>query len=55
MYGNIILEINLKHLMSLQIDFFIEEETLFQYHMMGDVKIKRTPKYHPEIAGEGAQ
>ena len=54
-YGNIILQTSLKHLMSLQIDF-IEEETLLQYHgrLLG-IKIERTPKCHPEIAGEGVE
>jgi hypothetical protein len=54
-YGNLMLETSLKHLMSLQTDF-IEEETLLQYHgrLLG-VKIERTPKCHPEIAGEGVE
>ena len=38
-----------------QIDF-IEEETLLQYHgrQLG-VTIDRTPKCHPEMAGEGIE
>jgi hypothetical protein len=41
--------------MSLLVDF-IEEETLLQYHgrLLG-VKVERTPKCHPEIAGEGIE
>jgi hypothetical protein len=50
----VIRETSLKHLMSLLTDFIIEEETLLQYHgrLLG-VKVERTPKCHPEIAGEG--
>ena len=41
--------------MELQQDF-IEEETLLQYHgrLLG-VSIDRTPKCHPEMAGEGIE
>jgi hypothetical protein len=55
-HGNIMLETSLKHLrMSLQTDF-IEEETLLQCHGRSPgVKIERTPKCHPEIAGEGVK
>jgi hypothetical protein len=50
-HGNAILETSLKHSMSLQTDF-IEEETLLQRHgRLLVVKIERTPKGHPEIAG----
>ena len=54
-FGNIILETSLKHLMGLLVDF-IQEETLLQYHgrLLG-VKVERTPKCHPEIAGEGIE
>jgi hypothetical protein len=54
-FGNVIRETSLKHLMSLLTDF-IEEETLLQYHgrLLG-VKVERTPKCHPEIAGEGIE
>jgi hypothetical protein len=54
-FGNVILETSLKHLMSLLVDF-IEEETLLQCHgrLLG-VKAERTPKCHPEIAGEGVE
>jgi hypothetical protein len=54
-FGNIIRETSLKHLMSLLTDF-IEEETLLQYHgrLLG-VRVERTPKCHPEIAGEGVE
>jgi hypothetical protein len=49
------LETSLKHLMSLLTDF-IEEETLLQYHgRLLEVKVVRTPKCHPEIAGEGIE
>ena len=52
-FGKVIPETSLKHLMILLTDF-IEEETLLQYHgrLLG-VKVVRTPKCHPEIAGEG--
>ena len=54
-FGNVIRESSLKHLMSLLTDF-IAEETLLQYHgrLLG-VKVDRTPKCHPEIAGEGIE
>ncbi len=54
-FGKVIPETSLKHLMSLLTDF-IEEETLLQYHgrLLG-VKVVRTPKCHPEIAGEGIE
>jgi hypothetical protein len=54
-FGNVIHESSLKHLMSLLTDF-IEEETLLEYHgrLLG-VKVERTPKCHPEIAGEGIE
>jgi hypothetical protein len=54
-FGNVILETSLKHLMSLLIDF-IQEETSLQCHgrLLG-VKVERTPKCHPEIAGEGVE
>jgi hypothetical protein len=54
-FGNVICETSLKHLTSLLTDY-IEEETLLQYHgrLLG-VKVKRTPKCHPEIAGEGIE
>jgi hypothetical protein len=53
--GNIDPETSLKRLMSLLTDF-IQEETLLQYHgrLLG-VKVERTPKCHPEIAGEGIE
>ena len=54
-FGNVIEETSLKHFMSLLTDF-IAEETLLQYHgrLLG-VKVDRTPKCHPEIAGEGIE
>jgi hypothetical protein len=50
---NINPETSLKRLMSLLTNF-IQEETLLQYHgrLLG-VKVERTPKCHPEIAGKG--
>jgi hypothetical protein len=54
-FGNVIHESSLKHLMSL-LTKFIEEETLLQYHggLLG-VKVERTPKCHPKIAGKGIE
>jgi hypothetical protein len=53
--GNVDPETSLKRLMSLLTDF-INEETLLQHHgrLLG-VKAERTPKCHPEIAGEGIE
>jgi hypothetical protein len=53
--GNVDPETSLKRLMSLLTDF-IQEETLLQHHgrLLG-VKVERTPKCHPEIAGEGIE
>ena len=57
-YGNILLETSLKHLMSLQTDF-MEEETSFRsvspHGRFLGLKIERTLKCHPEIAGEGVK
>ena len=54
-FGKVNPETSLKHLMSLLTDF-IEEETLLQYHArLLKVKVVRTPKCHPEIAGEGIE
>ncbi len=54
-FGKVNPETSLKHLMSLLTDF-IEEETLLQYHgRLLKVKVVRTPKCHPEIAGEGIE
>ena len=57
-YGNILLETSLKHLMSLQTDF-MEEETSFRsvspHGSFLGLKIERTLKCHPEIAGEGVE
>jgi hypothetical protein len=54
-FGIFVYKTSLKHLMSLLANF-IEEETLLQYHgrLLG-VKVQRTQKCHPEIAGEGIQ
>ena len=54
-FGNVDPDTSLKRLMSLLTDF-IQEETLLQYHgrLLG-VKVERTPKCHPEIAGEGIE
>jgi hypothetical protein len=53
--GNIDPETSVKMMMQRQMDF-IEEETLLQYHgrQLG-VVIHRTPKCHPEMAGEGIE
>ena len=54
-YGNRMEETSLKLKMELQQDF-IEEETLLQYHgRLLNVIIDRTPKCHPEMAGEGIE
>jgi hypothetical protein len=54
-FGNLIAETSLKHLME-QLSDFQDEETLMQYHgrRLG-VKVDRTPKCHPEMAGEGVE
>jgi hypothetical protein len=55
-FGKVIPEISLKHLISL-LTGFIKEETLLQYHgrLLGVLKVVQTPKWHPEIAGEGIE
>ena len=55
LFGNVVANSSLKYLMGLLTDF-IREETLLQYHgrLLG-VKVERTPKCHPEIAGEGIE
>lgn len=54
-YGNLIPETSLKHLME-QLPDFQDEPTLLQFHgeKLG-VKVDRTPKCHPEVAGEGVE
>jgi hypothetical protein len=54
-FGNLIVETSLRHLME-QLGDFQDEETLMQYHgrRLG-VKVDRTPKCHPEMAGEGVE
>ena len=54
-YGHLIPDTSLKVMMNSLIDF-AEEETLLQYHgrLLG-VVVDRTPKCHPEIAGEGIE
>ena len=54
-YGHVVPETSLKELISSLLDFQ-NEETLLQYHgrLLG-VIVDRTPKCHPEIAGEGIE
>ena len=54
-YGTVVPSTSLKMMMTALLDF-IEEETLLQYYgrMMG-VLVDRTPKCHPELAGEGIE
>ena len=54
-FGNIDPATSVKMMLERQMDF-IEEETLLQYHgrQLG-VTIDRTPKCHPEMAGEGIE
>jgi hypothetical protein len=54
-FGNLIPNTSLRMMMSALIDF-IKEETLLQYHgkTLG-VIVDRTPKCHPEVAGEGIE
>ena len=54
-FGNVDPTTSVKMLMERQMDF-VEEETLLQYHgqQLG-VIIDRTPKCHPEMAGEGIE
>jgi hypothetical protein len=54
-FGNLLPETSLKHLMA-QLSDFQDEETLMQYHGRSlGVKVDRTPKCHPEMAGEGIE
>ena len=54
-YGNTIPNTSLKEMMNSLVDIS-EEETLLQYHgrLLG-VTVDRSPKCHPEIAGEGIE
>ena len=54
-YGHRLVHTSIKHLVKALPDY-INEETLLQYHgrMIGIV-VDRTPKCHPEIAGEGIE
>ena len=54
-FGNVIETTCLRQLIENQPDF-IEEETLLQYHgrLLGAI-VDRTPKCHPEMAGEGIE
>jgi len=54
-YDHTIPETLLKEMMNSLVDF-CEEETLLQYHgrLLGLI-VGRTPKCHPEIAGEGIE
>ena len=55
MFGNCILDTSLKEMMESLLDF-MQEETLLQYHgRMSGVVVDRTPKCHPELAGEGIE
>ena len=54
-YGHTVPGTSLKEMMTSLLDF-AEEETLLQYHgRLLDVIVDRTPKCHPEIAGEGIE
>lgn len=55
LFGNVDESMSLKNMMLGCLDF-MEEETLLQYHgrMMGCF-VDRTPKCHPELAGEGIE
>jgi hypothetical protein len=54
-FGNLMVETSLRHLME-QLPDFQDEETLLQYHgRKQGVKVDRTPKCHPEMAGEGVE
>ena len=54
-YGNMIDGTSIRGMMTSQPDF-VDEETLLQYHgrLLG-VVVDRTPKCHPELAGEGIE
>ena len=54
-YGNVMQGTSLRQLLMKQSDF-VEEETLLQYHgrLLG-IEVDRTPKCHPELAGEGIE
>ena len=55
LFGNIVASTAMKLLTTRQMDF-VQEETLLQYHgrTLG-VTVDRTPKFHPEMAGEGVE
>jgi hypothetical protein len=54
-FGNLLPETSLKHHMA-QLSDFQDEETLMQHHGKSlGVKVDRTPKCHPEMAGEGVE
>ena len=54
-YGNIRQNTSLQILIESLLDF-VQEETLLQWHgrLLG-VEVERTPKCHPELAGEGIE
>ena len=54
-YGHLLPDTSLKYMINSLHDF-LNEETLLQYHgrLLG-VTVDRTPKCHPEIAGEGIE
>ena len=54
-YGAVIPGTSLKEMMN-SLEDFCEEETLLQHHgRLLNVIVDRTPKCHPEIAGEGVE
>ena len=54
-FGNVMVETSLRKLLMQQQDF-VEEETLLQHHARNlGVEILRSPKCHPETAGEGIE
>ncbi len=54
-FGNLVADTSLRYLME-QLSDFQDEETLLQYHgrQIGG-KVDRTPKCHPDMAGEGVE
>ena len=54
-FGNIDKSTSLKMLMSIQPDFMEQETLLMFYGKQMGVTVDRTPKCHPELAGEGIE
>ena len=52
-YGHIIPGTTLKKMISLCLDYQSKETILNHHERFLNVVVDRTPKYHPEIAGEG--